>query len=103
MGIAISYNETLHQLTLRLYIQPKASRDEIVGLHHDELKIAITAAPSDGKANEYLIYFLSKQFKVNKRKIIIHKGACSRHKSVTISGLAQLPSQLHPFLPNRIQ
>ena len=30
-------------LVLRLYIQPKASRDSIVGLHGDEVKVAITA------------------------------------------------------------
>ncbi len=36
-------------VVLRLYIQPKASRDKILGLHGDELKIAITAPPSMGK------------------------------------------------------
>ncbi len=36
-------------LVLRLYIQPKASRDSIVGLHGDELKVAITAPPVDGR------------------------------------------------------
>lgn len=29
-------------LVIRLYIQPKASRDQIVGPHGDELKVAIT-------------------------------------------------------------
>lgn len=36
-------------LVLRLYIQPKASRDSIVGLHGDEVKVAITAPPVDGR------------------------------------------------------
>jgi uncharacterized protein (TIGR00251 family) len=42
-------------LVLRLYIQPKASRDSIVGLHGDELKVAITAPPVDGQANAHLV------------------------------------------------
>ncbi len=40
-------------LVLRLYIQPKASRDSIVGVHGDELKVAITAPPVDGQANAH--------------------------------------------------
>lgn len=36
-------------LVLRLYIQPKASRDSIIGLHGDELKVAITAHRSMGR------------------------------------------------------
>lgn len=40
-------------LVLRLYIQPKASRDSIVGVHGDELKVAITAPPVDGRANAH--------------------------------------------------
>ncbi len=41
-------------LIVRLYVQPKASRDKMIGLHGEELKIAITAPPIDGKANEHL-------------------------------------------------
>ncbi|MGQ7112926.1 DUF167 family protein, partial [Escherichia sp. TWPC-MK] len=48
-------------LVLRLYIQPKASRDSIVGLHGDEVKVAITAPPVDGQANSHLVKFLGKQ------------------------------------------
>ena len=38
-------------LVLDLYIQPKASRDQWLGLHGAELKLAITAPPTDGSAN----------------------------------------------------
>ena len=59
------------KLTLRLYIQPKASRDAIIGLHGDEVKIAITAPPVDGKANAHLVKFLAKQFRVPKSQVSI--------------------------------
>ena len=36
-------------LVLRLYIQPKASRDAIIGLHGDEVKVAITASGWPGQ------------------------------------------------------
>ena len=38
------------ELWLDLFIQPKASRDQIQGEHGDELKVAITAPPVDGQA-----------------------------------------------------
>lgn len=71
-------------LLLRLYIQPKASRDELAGLHGDEIKVAITAPPVDGKANEHLKKFLAKTFKVAKSRILIEKGELGRHKTVRV-------------------
>ena len=46
-------------LRLRIFLQPKAAKDQIVGLHDDELKISITAPPVDGQANAHLLKFLS--------------------------------------------
>ncbi|WP_370737050.1 DUF167 family protein YggU [Vibrio gazogenes] len=85
-------------IILRLYIQPKASRDNIVGLHGDELKIAITAPPVDGKANAHLIKFLSKQFKVAKSSIEIEKGELGRHKQVRIHSPSQIPQMIQSLL-----
>lgn len=79
-------------LVLKLYVQPKASRDQIVGLHGQELKIAITAPPIDGKANNHLTKYLSKQFKVAKSHISIEKGELGRHKQVRINSPSQIPN-----------
>ncbi|WCE30130.1 DUF167 family protein YggU [Vibrio sp. SCSIO 43137] len=85
-------------LTLRLYIQPKASRDKIVGLHGEELKVAITAPPVDGKANAHLIKFLSKQFKVAKGNIEIEKGELGRHKQVKVHAPVQIPDTIQALI-----
>ena len=79
-------------LVLRLYIQPKASRDSIIGLHGDELKIAITAPPVDGQANAHLVKYLAKQFRVAKNQVLIEKGELGRHKQVKITHPQQIPS-----------
>jgi len=42
-------------LKLRVYVQPQASRDEIVGRHGDYMKVRITASPIEGKANAHLL------------------------------------------------
>ncbi|WP_100754387.1 DUF167 family protein YggU [Vibrio salilacus] len=85
-------------LVLRLYIQPKASRDKIVGEHGEELKVAITAPPVDGKANAHLNKFLAKQFKVAKGFINIEKGQLGRHKQVRISSPSQIPAEIKAIL-----
>ncbi|CCN68589.1 DUF167 family protein YggU [Vibrio nigripulchritudo] len=86
------------EVLLRLYIQPKASRDKIVGKHGDELKIAITAPPVDGKANSHLIKYLAKQFKVPKGLVTIEKGELGRHKQVRIISPQNLPNEIQALL-----
>jgi uncharacterized protein (TIGR00251 family) len=81
-------------LALRLYIQPKASRDQIIGLHGDELKVAITAPPIDGQANAHLIKFISRQFRVAKSQVIIEKGELGRHKQIKIINPQQVPPEI---------
>ncbi len=61
-------------LLLQLYIQSKASRDSIVGPHGEELKVAITAPPIDGKANAHLSKYLAKLCKVAKGSVVIEKA-----------------------------
>jgi uncharacterized protein (TIGR00251 family) len=85
-------------VVLKLYIQPKASRDQIVGLHGDEIKVAITAPPIDGKANVHLAKYLAKQFKVAKTHVVIEKGELGRHKQVRIHTPSQLPNEIEALL-----
>ncbi|NDJ56398.1 YggU family protein [Enterobacteriaceae bacterium 4M9] len=87
-------SETADGLVLRLYIQPKASRDALVGVHGDELKVAITAPPVDGQANAHLVKFLAKQFRVAKGQVVIEKGELGRHKQVKIINPQQIPTNV---------
>lgn len=86
------------ELLLHLYVQPKASRDSWQGMHGEELKLAITAPPVDGKANSHIIKLLAKQFKVAKSHISIEKGELGRHKRVRITAPKQLPKEIEPYL-----
>ncbi|MGE5085513.1 MAG: DUF167 domain-containing protein [Bacillota bacterium] len=72
---------------LHLFIQPKSSKNEIVGPHNGMLKVKITAPPVDGEANQALIEFLSKLLKIPKREITIIKGETGRQKTVDIAGV----------------
>lgn len=78
-------------LVLKIVVQPKAGKDEIVGPQGDELKIRIKAPPVDGKANDGLVKFLSKTFKVPKSNIHLISGEASRHKRLSIQAPKRLP------------
>lgn len=71
-------------LVLNLHIQPNASRTEVAGLHGDALKIKVAAPPADHQANDKLLEFLRKSFKVGKSQVVLKHGEHSRQKVVEI-------------------
>jgi len=77
-----------NSVSLALYIQPKASKSGFSGQHGDELKLAITAPPVDGKANKAVIAFLAKFFRLPKASVTIKSGAQSRHKRCILEGIS---------------
>lgn len=81
-------------LELLLHVQPKASRDQFVGLHGDAVKLAITAPPVDGKANAYIIKLLAGWFDVTKASVVLVRGDLSRQKTLRIAEPKQLPASL---------
>lgn len=83
---------------MRIYLQPKASRDQFLGLHGAELKIAITAPPVDGKANAHLLKWLAKQCKVAKSQVQLLTGDTSRRKRVMIESPNVIPQALAALL-----
>ena len=89
------YQWQQNDLLLSCHLQPKAAKDEIVGLHGDSVKIRITAPPIDGRANVHLIKFLAKQFGVAKRDISIISGELGRQKRIRIEQPAKLPTLLN--------
>jgi uncharacterized protein (TIGR00251 family) len=60
-------------------------------MHGDVLKIKIKAPPDKGKANDELIDFLAKAFRVAKSDISILSGHTGRLKKIEIKGIEKLP------------
>ncbi len=88
------------RLYLSLYLQPKASRDQFLGLHGEELRVAITAPPVDGKANAHLLKWLAKQCRVAKSQVVLLTGESSRHKKLLIESPREIPPALAELLAN---
>lgn len=85
-------------LVLHIHVQPKASKDEFMGLHGTALKVRITAPPVDGKANAQLITFLSKQFNVSKSQVELISGDTSREKRFLIKEPKKIPDEIKNLL-----
>ena len=78
-------------IRLRLKVAPKAKRTAIGEIMADAdgvpvLKVAVTAAPEDGKANAAVIALLAKEWGVAKTAISVVSGATDRRKLVEIRG-----------------
>ena len=71
---------------LEVVLAPRASCNAIVGLHNGRLKIAVTAPPVEGAANENLIELLAKSFKLPKRAVLITRGEHSKQKTIVLGG-----------------
>jgi uncharacterized protein len=72
--------------TLSVRLHPGARKNGVTGVHADALKIALTAPPLDGKANEALIAFLADALHLPRARVALVAGATSRAKIVRITG-----------------
>ena len=64
---------------------PGASRDEIVGVIGDRLKVRISAAPEAGKANKAICKLIAKALKLKAKQVSIESGQTNPQKIVRIS------------------
>lgn len=77
------------RILLRLYIQPRASKNEIVGIHGETaLKIRLTSPPVEGAANSACIEFLANVLGIRKSQVEIMSGQKSRIKQIKLTGIS---------------
>jgi uncharacterized protein (TIGR00251 family) len=68
-------------------VQPRASREEIVGMRNGVLVVRVTAPPVEGKANEALRRLLAKRLGVAAGRVEVVRGGTSRDKLVRVRGV----------------
>jgi len=81
-------HETDDGVILRVRVQPRASRDEVLGAQGDTLKVRITAPPVEGAANTHLLRVLAKKLGVPRGRLELRTGSTSRLKTVAIQGIS---------------
>ena len=73
------------RVRLAILVVPKARRDQVVGVHDGRLKIQLTAAPIEGKANAALIRFLARELGLRLADIRLASGSRGRRKNIDLA------------------
>jgi uncharacterized protein (TIGR00251 family) len=79
--------ETQSGVRMRVYVAPRSARDEVVGVHNGELKVALSAPPVEGAANRALVEYMAKRLGISKSAVRLVSGETSRHKTLNIEGV----------------
>ena len=75
-------------IQIKVKVITNARQDKICGYYgKDILKIKIRAKPVDGKANTYLIKYLSKELDIPQKNFTIIKGNTSHIKILEVSNI----------------
>jgi uncharacterized protein (TIGR00251 family) len=74
---------------LRVKVIPKSSRNRVVGWLGEALKVTVTAAPEDGRANAAVAELLASSFDVATSRVRCVAGHASSRKSFDIAGLTE--------------
>ncbi len=72
---------------INVYVQPRASKTVVVGMHDGCVKIRLAAPPVDGAANAALAEFIADQLGIAKSRVRIAAGLTSRRKTVEVDGV----------------
>jgi uncharacterized protein (TIGR00251 family) len=93
---------------VRVKVTPRARGDRVEGLAAEAdggvaLKVSVTAAPEDGKANAAVVKLLSAEWGVAKSTISVVLGAVDRRKLLHVAGdPAELTRRLEDWLARTV-
>lgn len=85
----IPVHESAKGVSFAVKVQPRARKNAITGVVGDALKLALTAPPVDGRANQAVVEFLADFFEITRSSITIASGETSRNKVIRIAGLTR--------------
>ena len=72
---------------IAIHVTPKSVREAIAGWRGDELSVAVTAPPEDGKASAAACAVVAKALGVPKSHVRVVRGHTSRHKQLQIDSV----------------
>jgi uncharacterized protein len=85
----IPIRESAQGISFAVKVQPRARKNAITGVVGDAIKLALTAPPVEGRANEAVIEFFADLFEIPRASVTIASGATSRTKVLRVAGLSK--------------
>lgn len=90
-AVSSPFSATAGGVHVRVRLSPRARREAIVGVVADAnggalLRVAVTAPPVDGRANDALLRLLAREWRVPLRALSIISGTADRIKTVRVAG-----------------
>jgi uncharacterized protein (TIGR00251 family) len=85
----VPVKDTSEGATFTVKVHPRARKNAITGAVGDALKLAVTAPPVEGRANEAVVEFFADFFEIPRASVTITSGATGRRKVVRIAGMSK--------------
>ena len=80
-------NRGMPPVRLKVYVQPRASKTELAGMHGGVIKIRISAPAVENAANRALIEFIAGHLGISKGCVHVVSGSTGRRKLLQIEGV----------------
>ena len=87
--IPVAIKESAKGISFAVKVHPRARKNAITGTVGDALKLALTAPPVEGKANQAVIEFFADLFAIPRSSVTIASGETSRNKVIRIAGVSK--------------
>ena len=87
--IPVAIQESAKGISFAVKVHPRARKNAITGTVGDALKLALTAPPVEGKANQAVIEFFADLFQIPRSSVTIASGETSRNKVIRIAGVSK--------------
>jgi len=84
----VDIHDTSAGATFAVKVHPRARKNAITGQVGDALKLALTAPPVEGRANEACIEFFANLLDVPRSSVTIAAGQSGRNKVIRVAGLS---------------
>lgn len=84
----IELRTTDNRILLPVKARAKGKRNAVTGIHDGRLKVSVTQAPENGKANVAIEKVIAKSLGLRRSQISLHAGDTNPVKEFLIAGLS---------------